>query len=210
MSEKISNNPTFKGIRGFLWPIHGFELKKFLPMGIMMMCILFNYTILRDTKDTLVVNSPGGGAECLSFLKLYGVTPAAILFMVLFVKLANVLTREKLFYTILVPFLAFFGLFGFLIYPNKDLFHMSLTTIQNYQHQLPNLHWFIPVIGNWSFSLFYILSELWGSVVLSMLFWQFANEITKVEEAKRFYGLFGMLGNVGLMLSGPTIIFFAR
>lgn len=175
-----------------------------------MMCILFNYTILRDTKDTLVVNSPGGGAECLSFLKLYGVTPAAILFMIIFMKLANVLTREKLFYTILVPFLAFFGLFGFLIYPNKDLFHMSLTTIQNYQHQLPNLHWLIPVVGNWSYSLFYILSELWGSVVLSMLFWQFANEITKIDEAKRFYGLFGMLGNVGLMISGPTIIFFAR
>ncbi len=210
MSEKTSSGSAFKGLRGILWPVHGFELKKFLPMGIMMMCILFNYTILRDTKDTLVVNSPGGGAECLSFLKLYGVTPAAILFMIIFMKLANVLTREKLFYTILVPFLAFFGLFGFLIYPNKDLFHMSLTTIQNYQHQLPNLHWLIPVVGNWSYSLFYILSELWGSVVLSMLFWQFANEITKIDEAKRFYGLFGMLGNVGLMISGPTIIFFAR
>jgi AAA family ATP:ADP antiporter len=210
MSEKASSDASFKGLRGILWPIHGFELKKFLPMGLMMMCILFNYTILRDTKDTLVVNSPGGGAECLSFLKLYGVTPAAILFMIIFMKLANVLNREKLFYAILVPFLAFFGLFGFVIYPNKDLFHMSLSTIQAFQGKLPNLHWLIPVIGNWSFSLFYILSELWGSVVLSMLFWQFANEITKVDEAKRFYGLFGMLGNVGLMISGPTIIFFAR
>ena len=66
-------------------------------MGLMMMCILFNYTILRDTKDTLMVNAPGGGAECLSFLKLYGVTPAAILFMVVFIKLANVFSREKLF-----------------------------------------------------------------------------------------------------------------
>ncbi len=178
-------------------------------MGLMMMCILFNYTILRDTKDTLMVHSPGGGAECLSFLKLYGVTPCAILFMIIFVKLANVFTREKLFYVVLVPFLVFFGLFGFIIYPNKDLFHMSLSTIQLWQAKLPNLHWFIPVIGNWSFSLFYILSELWGSVVLSMLFWQFANQITKVDEAKRFYGLFGMLGNVGLVLSGPTIMFFA-
>ena len=84
MSEKASSDSAFKGLRGILWPVHGFELKKFLPMGIMMMCILFNYTILRDTKDTLVVNSPGGGAECLSFLKLYGVTPAAILFMIIF------------------------------------------------------------------------------------------------------------------------------
>jgi len=200
----------FKGLRGILWPIHNFELKKFLPMGLMMMCILFNYTILRDTKDTLIVNSPGGGAECLSFLKLYGVTPAAILFMAFFMKLANVFTREKLFYAVLTPFLIFFGAFAFIIYPNTGLFHMSLESIQAMQANYPNAHWLIPVIGNWSFSLFYILSELWGSVILSMLFWQFANQITKVDEAKRFYGLFGMLGNVGLLLSGPTIIMVAK
>ena len=87
---------------------------------------------------------------------------------------------------------------------------MSMSTIQSYQAALPNLHWLIPVVGNWSFSIFYILSELWGSVVLSMLFWQFANEITKVGEAKRFYGLFGMVGNIGLLLSGPVIILTAK
>ena len=201
---------AFKGLRGIFWPVHGFELKKFLPMGIMMMCILFNYTILRDTKDTLMVNAPGGGAECLSFLKLYGVTPAAILFMILFIKLANVFSRERLFYVILAPFLLFFGLFAFLIYPNKEALHMGMDSIQAAQASLPNLHWLVPVVGNWSFSIFYILSELWGSVVLSMLFWQFANEITKVTEAKRFYGLFGMIGNIGLLLSGPIIIFTAK
>ncbi len=205
-----ASETAFKGLRGIFWPIHGFELKKFLPMGIMMMCILFNYTILRDTKDTLMVNAPGGGAECLSFLKLYGVTPAAIIFMIVFIKLANVFSRERLFYVIIAPFLVFFGFFAFLIYPNKEALHMSMDSIQAAQASLPNLHWLIPVVGNWSFSIFYILSELWGSVVLSMLFWQFANEITKITEAKRFYGLFGMIGNVGLLLSGPIIIFTAK
>lgn len=205
-----STESVFKGLRGIFWPIHGFELKKFLPMGLMMMCILFNYTILRDTKDTLMVNAPGGGAECLSFLKLYGVTPAAILFMIIFMKLANVFTKERLFYAVLTPFLVFFAAFAFIIYPNKEALHMSMSSIQSAQASFPNFHWLIPVIGNWSFSIFYILSELWGSVVLSMLFWQFANEITKVTEAKRFYGLFGMLGNIGLLLSGPTIILTAK
>ncbi len=209
-SQTDKPKEEFTGLRGVFWPVHNYELKKFLPMGIMMLCILFNYTILRDTKDTLMVNAPAGGAECLSFLKLYGVTPAAILFMVIFVKLANILEREKLFYTILMPFLVFFGAFAFIIYPNKEALHMSVEAMQVYQAAWPNLHWFVPVIGNWSFSLFYILSELWGSVVLSMLFWQFANEITKITEAKRFYGLFGMVGNIGLILSGPTIIICAQ
>ncbi|MDN3505054.1 MAG: Npt1/Npt2 family nucleotide transporter [Rhabdochlamydiaceae bacterium] len=210
MSTKTADTSAFKGLRGIFWPVHGFELKKFLPMGIMMMCILFNYTILRDTKDTMLVTAPGAGAECISFLKLYGVTPCAILFMVVFVKLANIFTREKLFYAVLTPFLIFFGAFAFIIYPAREFLHLSLPTIQSLQASYPNFHWLIPIISNWSFSLFYILSELWGSVVLSMLFWQFANQITKIKEAKRFYGLFGMLGNVGLLLSGPTIIYTAK
>jgi AAA family ATP:ADP antiporter len=200
-----SATQEFAGMRGIFWPIHNFELKKFLPMGLMMLCILFNYTVLRDTKDALVVLAPAGGAETISFLKLYGVTPSAILFMIIFVKMANSLSRENLFYAIIIPFLIFFACFAWIVYPNRYALHMSLETIQSLQAAYPNLHYVFPVIGNWSFSIFYILSELWGSVVLSMLFWQFANHITRIHEAKRFYGLFGMIGNFGLALSGSLI-----
>src|SRR3989338_10538934 len=109
----------FTGLRAILWPIHNHEIKKFLPMGLMMFCILFNYTVLRDTKDALVVNAPGSGAEALAFIKLYGTTPFAIAFMILYAKLANVLSRENLFYAGLVPFLVFFVCFSFIVYPNR-------------------------------------------------------------------------------------------
>lgn len=209
--EGMTPEEEFTGWRKILWPIHNFEMKKFLPMGLMMLCILFIYTLVRDLKDTLMVSKAiCGGAETLGFLKLYGVTPSAILFMIVFVKLANVLEREKLFYTIVTFFLAFFVTFGFVLYPLRDVLHLSEETILSLQSSYPRLHWVWPVIGNWSFSLFYILAELWGSVVLSALFWQFANEITKVKESKRFYALFGMIGNVGLLASGSVIIFCAN
>lgn len=32
-------------------------LKKIIPLGLMFFCILFNYTILRDMKDVLVVTA---------------------------------------------------------------------------------------------------------------------------------------------------------
>lgn len=201
--------PEFTGLRAIFWPVHNDEIKKFLPMGLMMFCILFNYTVLRDTKDSIMVNAPGSGAEALSFIKLYGTTPAAILFMLIYAKLANVLSREGLFYSALLPFLVFFGAFALVIYPNREALHMTEEAIKAWQGSYPALKWFVPVIGNWSYSLFYILSELWGSVVISLLFWQFANEITKVTEAKRFYGLFGMIGNFGLMLSGYTVYYFS-
>ena len=83
--------PEFTGWRAALWPIHGYELKKFLPLSLIMFCLLFNYTILRDTKDTLIVNTAGAGA--ITFLKLYCVTPAAALFVIFYAKLTNVVKR---------------------------------------------------------------------------------------------------------------------
>lgn len=196
----------FTGWRKILWPIHSFEVKKFLPMGIMMFCILFIYTVLRDTKDAILVNAPGAGAESLAFAKGIGVTFSAILFMILYTKAANIFKREGLFYVTALPFLVFFGLFPYAIYPFVDTFHMNLEAIQSWQLAYPGFKWLIPLVGNWTYTLFYILSELWGSAVLSLLFWQFANAITPVQEARRFYGMFGFVGNFGLLFSGPAIV----
>jgi len=209
-ANEAVKKPEFTGLRAIFWPIHNYEIKKFLPMGFMMFCILFNYTVLRDTKDALVVNAPGSGAEALAFIKLAGTTPAAILFMIAYAKLSNVLSRQGLFYAALLPFLVFFGAFALFIYPNREALHMTEEAIALAKVSYPKLAWFVPVIGNWSYSLFYILSELWGSAVISLLFWQFANEITRVAEAKRFYGMFGLIGNFGLILSGYTVWFFSK
>ena len=51
------------------------EMKKLLPLGVMFFCILFSYTILRDTKDVLVVTAPGGSAEVIPFLKTWATPP---------------------------------------------------------------------------------------------------------------------------------------
>ena len=209
-SQTQSIDQEFSGWRKLVWPIHSHEVKKFLPMGIMMFCILFIYTVLRDTKDAILVNAPGAGAESLAFAKGIGVTASAILFMVLYTKAANLFNREGLFYVTAVPFLVFFGLYPYCIYPFVDSLHMSLDTIHQYQATYPNITWIVPLVGNWTYTLFYILSELWGSAVLSLLFWQFANAITPVKEARRFYGMFGFVGNFGLLLSGPAIIYVSH
>lgn len=35
----------------------------------------------------------------------------------------------------------------------------------------------IAILRNWTFCLFYVMAELWGSVVVSVLFWGFANQV---------------------------------
>jgi AAA family ATP:ADP antiporter len=178
-------------------------IKKLVPLGMMFFCILFNYTILRDTKDVLVVTS--AGAEIIPFLKTYVQLPGAILFTILYSIMSNKMSQAQVFYAVLVPFLAFFASFAGIIYPNRAFLHPHAAA-DALQALLPAF--FTPLVSifrNWTFSLFYCLAELWGSIVVSVLFWGFANDVTTVDEASRFYPLFGLGANVALIFSGRYV-----
>lgn len=207
---KDTSLSEFSTLRRFIWPIHHFELKKLLPMFFMMFFISFNYTVLRDMKDAIIVNAPGSGAETIPAIKLLGVLPAAFIFVAIYGKLANMLSRETLFYATLVPFLVFFVLFSQVLYPNISWLHPHesaewLTSV------LPlGLHGAVAIYRNWCYALFYIFSELWGSVALSLLFWGFANQVTRVTEAKRFYLVFGLGANAALPFAGRFVRHFSN
>jgi AAA family ATP:ADP antiporter len=205
MSTDKTKTPEFTGLRAILWPIHNYELKKFLPMGLMMFCALFNYTIVRDLKDAMVVK--GISAESISYIKLGVVLPFSLLFVILYNKMSNSLSRINLFNFTVIPFLLFFGLFGFYWYPNRASILPDPASIDLLMSDLPFhfLGFFVKIYSQWIIALFYALAELWGSVILGVLFWQFANTITRVFEAKRYYALFGLIGNFGLVASGEVL-----
>ena len=203
----MSDKTEFSKWRAILWPVYFYELKKLIPMILMFYLILFNYTILRDTKDTLVVTGAGSGAEIIPFLKLWVNVPFAIIFTVIYAKLSNVFKRNTLFYLVISTFLIFFCFFSLVLYPARDVLHP--TEFADYLQSIlpPGFMGLIAVMRNWTFSLFYVMSELWGSVCLSLLFWGFANHITRISESKRFYALFGMMGNLALPTAGLFVYF---
>lgn len=200
--------PEFSTFRRIFFPIHSYELKKAIPMGMIFFFILFNYTCLRNIKDSLIVTNTG--AEALSYLKLFCVTPSSIIFMLLYAKASNILSNENLFYATLSPFIIFFGLFAFVIYPNREWFHPTVETIASWQAQFPSLHWPLALLGVWSYAIFYVLAELWGSALVSLSFWQFANQITRVSEAKRMYAFFGLMAQISLLLAGVLGDYFSN
>ncbi|KAG0502365.1 hypothetical protein HPP92_002437 [Vanilla planifolia] len=185
-------------------------LKKIVPLGLMFFCILFNYTILRDTKDVLVVTAKGSSAEIIPFLKTWVNLPMAVGFMLLYTKLSNVLSKDALFYTVLFPFIAFFGAFAFILYPLSNVIHPTALADKLVAALGPSFLGPVAILRIWSFCLFYVMAELWGSVVISVLFWGFANQITTVEEAKEFYPLFGLGANIALIFSGRTVKYFSN
>jgi len=168
--ESETEKPKFLGIEVI-------TLKKIIPLGMMFFCILFNYTILRDTKDVLVVTARGSSAEIIPFLKTWVNLPMAIGFMLLYTKLSNVLSKQALFYSVIVPFIAFFGAFGFVLYPLSNYIHPQAFADNLLNILGPRFLGPLAIMRIWSFCLFYVMAELWGSVVISVLFWGLANQV---------------------------------
>jgi TLC ATP/ADP transporter len=69
------------------------ERQKVVPLALMFFCILFNYTILRDTKDVLMITAPKSGAEVIPFIKTYVNLPVAIVRILVCVRKDSVFSR---------------------------------------------------------------------------------------------------------------------
>ena len=198
----------FGRFRSFFFPIHVHELKKLLPMLGMFFLISFNYNALRAYKDSMVVTAPQSGAEVIPFIKVWAIMPFAILLTLLFTRLLNRFNREKVFYIMMSIFLVFFAVFTFVLLPLQDYLHPN-ETADLFQSLLPEgLKGLIAIFRNWTFTLFYVMSDLWSSAIMAVLFWGFANEVTSVDEAKRFYGPLMIGANLGGMLAGQASVTF--
>jgi AAA family ATP:ADP antiporter len=54
------------------------------------------------------------------------------------------------------------------------------------------------------------MSELWGTMIMTVLFWGFANEITSIKDAKRFYAILGIGANIASIISGQISVFLSK
>lgn len=197
---------SFGTVRSYLWPIHAHEVKKLVPMFLMLFLICLDYSILRNLKDALVITAKKSGAEVIPFIKVWVMFPAAVGSTILFSYMMNHLSRKRVFEILLGCFIVFFLLFGLFIYPNREALH---------PHELANaLELYLPagfkgmiaMFRNWTLTGFYMVSELWSTIILNVLFWGFVNEITKVNESGRFYSVMSIGSNIAAICAGQISV----
>ncbi|KAG8469693.1 hypothetical protein KFE25_006148 [Diacronema lutheri] len=194
--ELVARTRGGKGGAGIM-PVYKKEFPMFFTFAAMMFFTIFIFTMARDTKDTLIVTS--AGAEAIAFLKVYFVIPASMLFFLLYAKMSSVLSKRVLFASTMIPFIAFYALFGFVLYPLRNTIHLA-----EMANVPQGLSYLVKLAQYWSFTLYYIVSELFGSVGVPLLFWQTANDLVGVEQAKRWYPLFSTFGNLAPIVAGQT------
>lgn len=142
--------------------------------------------------------------------QIYGVLPAATAFIALYSKMASILDRETLFFSTCIPFFSFFVFFDLFIYPNTGLLHPSLSSIQSFlgigAASKGGLNILAKIASNWTSALFYIVAEIYSSVSVGLLFWQFANDVVSVDQAKRFYPLFAQMSGLAPVVAGQYMV----
>jgi len=214
MKKKEAGAPVSKWYQE-LFPIYSHERKKFILMGCIKFSIIMALTLTRDTKDTMVVTQCG--AEAIAFLKIYGVLPAATGFIALYAKMSSTLGRRALFYTTCIPFFIFFFAFDAFIYPNRGTIQPSLETVQRVLKGLGSGgdggsgggDVLGRIVCNWTSALYFIVAELYSSASVGILFWQFANDVVSVDQAKRFYPLFAQMGGLAPIVAGQYVARYA-
>lgn len=179
--------------------------QKLLPLGLIFFCASFNLTILQNLKDAIIVTT--AGVETLPFLASFCVLPASLAFFMIYGQMVEHLHPNAVFYAAVAPLVFFYIVFAAVLFPASSLLHPHGMYNSLARHVPLGLHGLLKVIEHWTFSLFFCIAELWGSVVISVLFWSLANEVCDVKEAKTIYPLMGISANFALVVAGNYMKF---
>ena len=198
----MENNSQLERLRKNIFPIYKYELRKFIPLTSIFFMISFIYSTLRSLKDIYVLEH--AGAEVIYYLKLFGVTPAILLLTIAYNRLSRVVDKARKFNIVITYFLVFFGLSYLFFIPNLE--SLQLNSLANRLNEsIPSMRNLWESIRYWPLSLFYINAEAWGTMALGVLFWTFVNDITGVEQSKRFYSFLSLGAAVGLIIAGVLL-----
>ncbi|MCP3660714.1 MAG: ADP/ATP carrier protein [Bacteroidetes bacterium] len=197
----------FGFLRNIFFPIYKYELNKFVPLALLFLCICYNYSILRSSKDIFVLKN--SDTTAIYYLKSFGVTPVIFIVTFIYSFISTRMGRDGRFNSIIIYFLCFFFIYLVFILPNVEKLKLTnFGAIMN--SKFPRFKGLWAIITNWHTSLFYIHSDMWGTYAMQILFWTFANEIVNFKQAKRFFGLLIVLANVGAFIAGASLKFFLK
>lgn len=183
-----------------LLPIKKDEVTKYTYISIMLFSFLFVQNIVRNLKDTLSVRMIG--VEANSNYKVLIIPLFVVIFMYLYTNAVSRYTDIQIFYFVITCFLIWFCLFGFILFPYREYLTFSATSVDFYAEKYYSMRWLIRSLSNWPLGLFYVLSEFWQSLIITIVAWQFIMNILTLEQSHRMFISFSIISQSGLVCSG--------
>jgi len=188
------------------FPIHKNESIKFILLSSICFLVCMNYTILRNLKETLIITNPDLGIYVVPFLRTWVLAPIMLLSVKAYAIFSSRFPQPKVFYLLISFFLLYFLLYVYLLLPYEEV--LRLDWVANWLSPIykPFTKPIAEIIRFWIHSLYYCLSEIWGSMVVLILFWGTSNRLTTMEQAKRFYAPMIFITNFSGIISSQVSI----
>lgn len=194
----------------WIYPLKAEEVERVWILFSLFFLVAFVYNTLMPMKKSIIMYAPGAGAEALTYLKPFAVTPGSILFTWYFLSLVRFFDRDKVFWIVIMTFISYFALYTFVLWPYREFF--ALHSVANFlQMVLPVSFESAPsLVRYWMHTIFYTFAELWSTTVLSMLLWGLVNELSSHDQAKSTYALFTVGANLSSVFAGMVSSYVMR
>jgi ATP:ADP antiporter, AAA family len=208
---------------------------KVLPLGLLFSACSFNLTVLQSLKDAIMITAGGAETlPFLASFGVLPLSVGFFMYYNVLVRREQQRREQKeqeeqqaeaasrngssksssrkssssnnVFALAVAPLLLFYALFAGALYPLAPALHpLPLMEAAMQAVPIPGLHGLFKMAGYWLYSTFFCVAELWGPVVISVLFWGLANDACTVDEAKSTYPLLAIGANVALISAGAFI-----
>lgn len=192
-SSTVYLQDVFSKLKWSLWPVYKEENAKILPMTAVFFFVSFIYNILGALKKTILLSNPVIKAQAVSYLKIFAVMPAAIVFTLMTTTLQTRYGQKRAIQTMVFFFGISFAVLTLLIFPNRE--HLIL-------HFDAGSRDLIHLVNNWDITVFYIFAEMWSSIILNVLCWGIIIETTHLAQSKRLYAIFTAAANFATLFAG--------
>lgn len=154
--------------------------------------------MIRELKDSFIIKRQLPAS--ISFLKLIYVPPVSIIASAIVQKLLTISSNKKIFFYVVAVFGIYFFTYGVVILPLQDVIEPSnfnatddFSDSKMYFKGLKSISAVILTLNCWTSTLHFVASEVWGTMVLSLLFMSFSNDVCPFRQFVRFLPLFYIL-----------------
>lgn len=173
--------------------------RTWIGMGSLVFLLHLAFALLRSARMALAVTDLGGSASCLPLFEICAAVPLSFVVIAGLNRLMHRVSLARAYQMAVAGFILFFGLFAFVAYPPlaqlKELDPAMLSGGESLWRQ-----WMLLGSGG----AFYAISELWRTVLLTVLFWSATNHLLSRESASKLYPRLVLAGSLGTMAAGPV------
>lgn len=172
------------------------DSKKDYYIFFLLLFISISSNILKNLRESVVISQIG--IEAIMILKICGIFPLSFIIIAIY----NFLSKKQYFiYIFYTSFTISILYFLFFTIPTLNIEGNSFT----YKSLHSSWAIYIACLKSWDISLFFILSEICGDSIFSLLYWQLLSMIYTRIQAAKIYPMLGIFSNIGAFIAGLII-----